>query len=314
MNLEEIETFLYIAKLGSFSKASTKLHRTQPALSRRIRLLERSLGATLFDRVGRSVALTHEGSAFLPHAEAIMASLRDGRRAVDDARAPRRGARHLSLGIVGTLADSAIVDALGVFKSRERGISVSLTTGTSREVSRLVRNGEAELGLRYFADHHPNLISIPLGSEKLYVVVSASHRIRAKRIHDLRQLTNENWLGFPKDRNQPESFGHLLERELSAAGAVEPKITPVDSLTAQKRLVQAGFGVTLMPLSSCREELRTRSLRTIDVANLKAELPIVVVRRKDGYTSKLAESFLQLLKERVGLPRGSNRVSGSRKT
>jgi DNA-binding transcriptional LysR family regulator len=295
VTVDEIEAFVCIAELGGFTEASRKLGRSQPAISRRIHELEQSLDAALFDRVGRRVALTDAGRALLPHAEAALAAIRDGERAVRDQAGKPRGELSLRLAIVGTLADSHIVDALRAFESRFAEASVELRTATSREVSALVRRGESALGLRYFPDSDPTLESIPLGSEKLFVVVPASHRIRARRLRDLRSLAGERWLGFPPDRSQPESFGHLLERQLLASGLRNPSITAVDSLTAQKRLVEAGLGVALMPRSSVREELRIGSLRGIEVQTLRSGLPVVVVRRKRGYRSRLATAFLDVL-------------------
>jgi len=296
MTRDEIEAFVTIAELGGFTEASRRLNRSQPAISRRIHQLEQTLDAVLFERVGRSVTLTDAGRALLPHAEAALASIRDGERAVRD-RARNRGAQTLRVAIVGTLADSHIVDALRAFEARVRNAAVELRTATSREVSALVRSGEASLGLRYFPDADPRLESIRLGSEKLFVVVPASHRITARRLRDLRPLAGERWLGFPPDRRQPESFGHLLQRELVASGLRDAAITQVDSLTAQKRLVQAGLGIALMPKSSIREELRIGSLRLIEIGRSKAELPVVVVRRKGGHQTQLAAAFLEILAE-----------------
>lgn len=292
---DQVESFVAIAALGGVTEASRRLARSQPAISRRIRQLERALDAALFERVGRRLQLTEAGRALLPHAEAALASLRDGERALRDLARPAGGSPSLHLAIVGTLADSHIVDALRAFRLQWPGATVELRTATSREVSRLVRSGEVSLGLRYFPDADPRLVSTPLGSEALCVVVPASHRIRATRVRDLRALAGERWLGFPPDRSQPESFGQLLERQLLAAGLADASITPVDSLTAQKRLVEAGLGISLMPRSSVREELRLGSLRAIAVERLDAALPVVVVRRRDGSASRLATAFLAIL-------------------
>jgi DNA-binding transcriptional LysR family regulator len=296
VTLDELETFVCIAELGGFTEASRRLRRSQPAVSRRIHELEQALGAALFERSGRRVALTDAGRALLPHAEAALAAIRDGERAVRDV-ATKPEAMTLNLAIVGTLADSHIVDALRTFKVRFPAAAVELRTATSREVSALVRGGEATLGLRYFSDPDPKLESIPLGAEKLFIVVPASHRVTAQRLRDLRPLHDERWLGFPPERRQSDSFGHVLERLLTTSGLTNPSITLVDSLTAQKRLVEAGLGVALMPTSSVREELRLGSLRTIEVENINAELPVVVVRRKRGYQGRLATAFLNVLKD-----------------
>jgi DNA-binding transcriptional LysR family regulator len=288
-----------------------QLHRTQPAISRRISILEQSLKTVLFERTARSAKLTAAGRAFLPHAQAVRAALHDGARAVRDIERHTQPSQPFSLAVVGTLADAHLVAALRQLEATLPGTSVALTTATSREVSELVRSGEAELGLRYFADADPLLSCEPLTTERLHLVV-AKHHQAPRRLPDLRALAGEQWLGFPKDRHHPESYGHLLERELLACGIAAPRITSVDSLTAQKRLVQAGLGITLMPLSSCEEELQAGSMRAVAVDSLRAELPVMLVRRRQGYTSRAAEGFLQILQRQ---PRSQpTKAPGRRRT
>jgi len=297
VNIDEIETFLCIVELGSFSSAAIKLHRSQPAISRRIQLLEQSLEADLFEREGKKATLTQVGQTFLPYAQAVLASIRDGERAVAAYKQNENAASSLHFGIVGTLADSYLVEAMRQFKLLEPSVSLSIRTATSREVSDLVRSGEVELGIRYFSGSDSKLSCDYLGSEKLQVVVAASHPITAKRLPNLQPLAAENWLSFSKGHRQPESFGQLLERELMASGLSDTRITVIDSLTAQKRLVQAGFGVTLMPMSSIQEELRAGSLRVINIDDLKAELPVYVIKRKSGYQNSVGDRFIAELKK-----------------
>jgi DNA-binding transcriptional LysR family regulator len=296
MTFDEVETFVCIAETGGFTEASRQLHRSQPAISRRIHELERRLGAELFERAGRRVTLTDAGRALLPYAEAALAAVRDGASAVRDRAG--HGALSFRLAIVGTLADSHIVDVLREFTSRTDNVSVDLRTATSREVSALVRSGQADLGLRYNVDTDPKLESIPLGDEKLFVVVPAGHRITSERLPDLHQLKDEQWLGFPAERGRSGSFRELLEHHLAASGTPHPAITTVDSLTAQKRLIEDGLGVALMPVANIREELRIGSLRVIDVDGLDARIPVVAVRRAGGYESRAVTDFLALLSRR----------------
>ncbi len=89
MGIDEIETFVAIAELGGFTRASQKLHRTQPAISRRLSLLEQELGVPLFERIRGHARLTEAGHVFLPHAEAVLAALKDGREAVRAAESDR---------------------------------------------------------------------------------------------------------------------------------------------------------------------------------------------------------------------------------
>jgi DNA-binding transcriptional LysR family regulator len=306
MTLDEIESFVRIATGAAFTQAARQLARSQPAISRRIRSLEQGLDAHLFERVGRGVRLSNAGRALLPHAEAALAALRDGERAVRELPEKAAGPLALRLAVVGTLADSQVVDALREIQARFDGAAVELRTANSREVSDLVRRGEVDLGLRYFPDPDPRLESILLGSERVMVVVPAAHRVRAKRLPDLRAFERDTWLGFPSDRRHPEAS---LERRLVAAGVSSPRITPVDSLTAQKRLVEAGLGIALLPQSSFREEVRLGSLRTIAVARLNAEQPVVIVRRRSGHHGALAISFVELLQRSSADLLGGRRVA-----
>jgi DNA-binding transcriptional LysR family regulator len=295
MTIDELESFVCIASGSGFTHASRVLLRSQPAISRRILQLQSGLDAVLFERVGRRTVLTEAGRALLPHAEAALAAVRDAERAVRAAAGQDAAAQPLRLAMVGTLADSHVVAALRAFQSRFRDVDVELRTATSREVSALVRRGEADLGLRYFVDADPKLESIPLGAEELCVVVPAAHRLRSRRVHHLRAFAEDKWLAFPPDPRHPESSGQQLAGRLLAAGITQPRLAPVDSLTAQKRLVEAGFGIALLPRSSFREELRRGTLRTIAVDDLDADQPVTAVRRRTGHRGPASTAFLQLL-------------------
>src|SRR5881628_1072563 len=82
MEIDQVETFVAIIRRGGFTRAASSLHLSQPAVSRRLDLLERELGRPLFDRTRGGARLTEAGQAFLPHAEALLASMRDGVEAV----------------------------------------------------------------------------------------------------------------------------------------------------------------------------------------------------------------------------------------
>jgi DNA-binding transcriptional LysR family regulator len=294
MSLPELEAFVTIAALRNFSRAAEKLHRSQPAVSRRIALLETELGARLLKRDRGKIGLTPAGRAFLPHAEAVLAAMQDGKAAVQASR--QKQDDQLSLALVGTLADTRIVDLLRDFGRHSPRTRINLRTATSREVSELVRRGEASLGLRYFTDPDKRLLCEVVAEEAMQVVVAASHRFAGRRLRDAGKLAGEQWVGFPVSRGGPESFGDLLRRRLEAAGLAEAAVTPIDSLTAQKRLVEAGFGVALLPESSTREELSLGSLAVVDVPALRTTVPVVLLRRAKGFLSPATLSLCEVIR------------------
>ncbi|HLJ18604.1 MAG TPA: LysR family transcriptional regulator [Stellaceae bacterium] len=292
MDIEGIRTFLTIAELGGFTRAGRRLHRSQPAISRRLGLLEQELGAPLFERLRGRARLTEAGRTFLPHAEAALASIKDGQEAVRGLQAGLSGA--VSLALVGTLADTQIVDALRVFAARAKGVRLELRTASSREVADLVRRGEATLGLRYFPSERAELVSLDAGSEAMLVVAAPGHRLAGRRIRDARLLAGERWVGFPPTPGERDS-GQVLARQLVSAGLDGADVTLIDSLTAQKRLAQAGFGLALVPESSVRDELRQGAVVTLDIPAMRTRIPIAAIHRCNGYLSPAAKALLALL-------------------
>ena len=302
MDVDEIRTFVSIAQLGGFTRAAGRLNRSQPAISRRIGLIEQELGAPLLERVRGGVKLTEAGRAFLPFAEAVLAAIEDGREAVRATVSEQHGA--VSLALVGTLADTHIVDVLRQFARRSKSVNLDLQTASSTEVSDLVRRGEATLGLRYFDNAHPDLVSRVVGAEALLVICSADHPLAGKRIRTAQQLARERWVAFPAARGR-ESFGHVLERQLVSAGLDGAAVTLIDSLTAQKRLVEAGFGIALVPESSVRDELRLGTLKRLDAPELRTTVPVTIIHRRKGYLSSAARALLALMSgEALRLKRG----------
>ena len=175
MNLHDLETFVSIARLGGVTRAASQLHRSQPAITRRIKLLEDQLGAPLLERGRSGATLTEAGRTFLPYAEAVLAALKDGTQAVQALQGSDLGA--VSLAIVGTLAGTTIVEQLKRFSARHRNARLELRTANSFEVSDMVRRGEVSLGLRYFADPSPELISRQISEERIAVVCSAMNGV-----------------------------------------------------------------------------------------------------------------------------------------
>jgi DNA-binding transcriptional LysR family regulator len=304
------EAFVAVVEFGGFTRAAEALHLSQPALSRRIGLLEAELRQPLIERGRRGVRLTEAGRTFLPHAQAALACLRDGAAAVQALDPAAAGS--VTLAIVGTLASTGLTAQLARFRRRHPRLRVLLRTGSSAEVSSLVRRGEAALGLRYFADPGSDIDSRDLYQEKLVVVAAPGHRLaRARRIA-AEALREEAWVAFPARRGAAiDPFGQVLTRCLAAAGLDGAEVIVIDSLTAQKRLVEAGFGLALVPESSVREELGLRTLTKLEVPTFQATADVCLIHRKGAF---LGPAALRLSEALVRAPVAKRtRTSGIRR-
>jgi DNA-binding transcriptional LysR family regulator len=294
VELDHVDAFIAIVRRGGFTRASASLHLSQPAISRRIGLLERELGAPLFERVRSGVVLTDAGRAFLPHAEAMLASLRDGVAAVGALRGASRGS--VGLAVVGTLASSSLTGCLRRFRDTHPEVELQLRTALSAEVSALVRRGDVTLGLRYAADPDPDIASTTIHHERLLPVCSPRHRLaRARRVAPA-ALAGERWIAFPgRPGAAREPYASALARGLAALGLSADDILPIDSLTAQKRMVEAGYGLALLPASAVHEELRAGSLRTLRLPALRATIPVALIHRRRAFLSGATRALIAAL-------------------
>jgi DNA-binding transcriptional LysR family regulator len=310
MNLHDLQTFVSIARLGGVTRAAGQLHRSQPAITRRVKLLEEQLGAPLLERGPGGSMLTEAGRTFLPYAEAVLAALKDGTQAVQALQGEDHGA--VSLAIVGTLAATTIVEQLRRFSARHRNARLDLRTANSFEVSDMVRRGEVSLGLRYFGDLSPELVSQQISEERILVVCSAQHKWGGKRLRDPKRLRTDPWLSLPMTRHR-DSFAHLVARQLASARLDGVSIMVIDSLTAQKRLIEAGIGIEFLPESTIQEELRLGTLRTIDIPCLHTTVPIHVLYRKHGYLTGASRTLLSLISAAPVRPTAAHQ-NGKRKS
>jgi len=294
MEFIEIEAFVAIARAGSFTSAASVLHLSQPGVSRRIELLERELGAPLFDRTREGARLTEAGANFLPFAEQMLAAARDGAAAVRTLTQGDEGT--VSLALVGTLANSDLLVRLQTFRTAYPAIRIALRTARSEEVSELVRRGEHTLGLRYFADRSSAIVSIPVHDELLILVCARNSRLVCPDAHDAAALKGVPWVGFPVGSgSSSEGFARLLERQLIKCGLEGAEIIAVDSLTAQKRLIEADFGVGLLPATSVEEELRLGTLQRMSIAALHTTASVHAIHRRAGFLSLAAQRLLDAL-------------------
>lgn len=301
MELNEIEAFVTIARIGAFTRAAATLSISQPAISRRIDLLERELGAPLFERLPTGARLTEAGRAFLPYAQQALASTRDGAAAVRALEADEQGS--ITLALVGTLASTRLTTQLQAFREIHPHVRLLLRTARSDEVSELVKLGDALLGLRYFPDPHAEICSLSVMREPMHIVSATHSRLLPGIPTDPAALQGIPWIGFPIDASSSgEPFARLLAQQLLRHGLDSAEMIAIDSLTAQKRLIEADFGIGYLPASSIEEELRLGTMRILPVAAMQTTAPLMLIHRRQAYLSRAARSLREMLTQQAAEP------------
>lgn len=293
MDSVALTTFLAVAELGSITSAARALGRTQSAISHRIATLESSIGAPLFDRSGRGLVVSDAGLALLPFARQMAAIVRDADRAARDVT--ESGGNALNIALVGTLASTSITKILIEFRDTYPSVDLRIRTARSAEISDLVRRGEVSFGLRYFLDLSGDLESQLIDHEQMVVVCSPNHPLAEKPVTNLAHLRGERWLTFPDHRSMAEPASGTIFSEFLQRGVAQIDAILIDSMTAQKRMAEAGFGIAMLQKSAIGEELSRGTLRTISVEGFAPLMPVASVFRVNGYRSGACRWILNRL-------------------
>ena len=253
MDSDALNTFLMVHHRGGISNAAKALHRTQPAISRRIALLEQELGMPLFERVAGRTVLSDAGRVMVPYAERAVAATQDAENAVRALARPDSGP--VALAVVGTLAGGQLSRIMKRFAREHPDVKLTLRTATSAEVSDLIRRGEATIGLRYDRDRSRDLDCEVLFAERLQVVCAPDHPRAGRRVTRLADLRRRALDRISGHAGPPRDHGGARIRAVPDLRTGGGGMAPVDSLTAQKRLVEAGLGIALLSESNAAEEL-----------------------------------------------------------
>jgi DNA-binding transcriptional LysR family regulator len=248
----------------------------------------------LFERIAGRTALSDAGRVMVPYAERAVAAALDAENAV---RALLRlNSGPVSVAVVGTLAGGRLSAILKRFAAEHPDVALALRTATSTEVSHLIRRGEATIGLRYDRDKSRDLDCELLFTEPLQVVCAPDHPLAGTRVAKLADLRGERWIAFPEVPGHREISASHVFALFQTHGMGEIDWTPVDSLTAQKRLVEAGLGIALLSQSNAAEEFGSVAISTIQVGNLAASHDVVAVTRCGGFLSAASRRLLEIIR------------------
>ncbi|MCM0020842.1 MAG: LysR family transcriptional regulator [Tagaea sp.] len=242
MNVEiaHLRAFLAVADLGGFGRAASSLKISQPALSARIRDLERKTGVTLFDRTTRRVELSAAGREFLPQARKLLGDLEAALRGLGDLAQRKRG--HVAIACAPLLAQVLLPDLVAKFVRRYPGIEVSLIDVPTDRIVEKVRSGEADLGVGTFAESEAGLARTKLFGDALMLFEPRARKSRRgaatwAEIADLPliALTRESGLRA------------LVERGFAALDREVRPVFEVAQVATVLALVQAGLGIAVLP-------------------------------------------------------------------
>jgi len=288
-SLRELECFAAVAEELSFTRAAQKLHLAQPPLSRHIRALEDKLGAALFDRSGRRVALTSAGAVFYEETRTVLPQLiRAGettRRFVSGETA------RLRLGFVSAVLSPELVAVLRAFREQHPAVQLLMQDSPPAEQLAALRRGSLDGGFIGLPPdgHTPGIQFVPWCREALAAFVPFGHGLAARRQIDLRELAGEALVAVSGEA--APAFSAYLRKVCGKAG-FRPRIV-LESPRAQAVavMVAAGTGIALLPTSLARVVGDAAAVIPLKKAPSVAQ----VFARPAGPSSPAMQHFMALL-------------------
>lgn len=238
-----LRAFLAVAETLHFSRAAALLHVSQPALSQQVRLLEEDLGARLFDRTSRQVALTAAGEALLQAAPRV---LYETERLVEDVRQAATGVTgRLTIGSVRTGLASVVPGIVREFTTHHPRIRFELVHMDTTQQLRALQERTIDLGVVRSASPVRTLRIEPLVSEPLMLAVPSDHALAGREEVDPTDLAGEQFVSWP--RHLGADFSDIVTGFCRAHGFDPDVVSEANDIDSQLALVAAGFGVSLQP-------------------------------------------------------------------
>jgi len=239
LDIRSLACFVAVAEDLHFRRAAERMNLTQPSLSQRIRALEMEVGAVLFERDRRGVALTAAGTAFLgPARQAVKHANVAKTQAL---RAVRGEVGHLRLGFTVIAFYGVLPQAVQAFRAQYPDVQVDLIEMNSPSLEVALAAGEIDLGVLHPPLSTPNLVVRPLPDEPLVLALPATHPLARETTIRVLDLAGEPFLLAPRSIG-PSIYDRVIA--LFQAEGVSPKViqdvTPMTTLTG---LVAAGVGL-----------------------------------------------------------------------
>ncbi len=287
MDFDQLETFLEVARLSSFSRAAERRFRTQPAISAQIRALEEEVGARLLDRSGGRVTLTDAGKVFRDFVHDLLEARRVMMTTIAELHRVPRGEIVVSAN-EGTCLH-ILPEVFAHFKREYPGVSVNVKRSERGRILEDILDNSCDFGVVSMPVKDKRLTVVPIHRDELVVITARGHHLAGHKSVTLSDVC-EYPLLLPKAGRTRDLLDSLFEeRTLKPAVSME-----LDSSELLKRFVAANVGVGFMPSSNVAEDLQAKGLAALTISDATIQRDLALVYRKDRALSRAASAFIEI--------------------
>ena len=292
----KMETLLMVAKTNSFTKAGEILALTQPAVSNHIHQLEQKLGVRLIQRNNGSITLTGEGKIVAKYARRMQAL---DAKMLSDLQDYTNRLTRIRIGITHTSESNVISEVLAKYSNEHSGVIITIITNTITKLYEMLENYELDMAILEDRPSDPNLKSLLLDTDCLVCVVSTNSPLAKRGMVTLEELKREKMI-----LRRPASATRIMfEAQLESINESINDfdvIMEVDNIATIKDLIRKDLGVSILPKSTCVDELAKKKIAALQVENLSMVRETNIIYHKDF-------SHIEILRDILALYRDSER-------
>ena len=291
MDFRQLNTFLTIGKLQSFTAAANELGYAQSTITTQIKTLEDELGVKLFDRIGKNISLTHEGRKLLPYAKQMIKLSSDIKNVVFHEEKP---SGTLTIGAAESLCVIRLPEILKEYRRLYPDVEFSLKFGSCADFRHFLKDSIIDvafsLGRKIESEDFISEIEI---DEPMLLLAYPGHPLIGKESV------------FPKDiEDEPLiltetgcSYRAAFENILSEYNVKSNLVLETGSVQAIKQFTMSGLGITLLPKVSVEDEVKSGKLVALNWKGPDFGVISQVIYHKDKWISPALSAFLKLAKD-----------------
>ena len=293
MDYRKVQLFLAAARLGNMTEAAASLDISQPALSKSIKSLEKTLGVRLLERGRFGVSVTPFGQALMQHGQVMEAEMRNAVGEIQAMRGAQRG--HVLMGCGPTEATRLLPLALQALAKDQPEIQVTVLYGLNEALMPWVKQGEVDFALSSVPTRttDPDLSHERLLTETATVVARAGHPLAQHKVVTPDLLTPYPWV-LPRKRE----LERLAFDDYFVAQGLEPPTAQVEttSTVLMKSMVMQSDALTFIPAELIYWEVRAGQLQALQASGNQWARQVGITRRRKGSMSPASQRLLTAVK------------------
>jgi DNA-binding transcriptional LysR family regulator len=293
MDFRKVQFFLTAVRCGSLTEAAAELGVSQPALSKAIKALERSLGVPLIERGRFGVVATPFGEALRYHGQVVEAEFRHAAGEIEALKGAQKG--HVIIGCGPTEATRLLPMALSRVGQSRPELKVSVLYGLNESLMPAVKQGDIDFALSSVPRRaqDPDLVHDTLFTESAVVVARADHPLSRLRQIAPALLAQQQWV-LPRQRElERQAFDDFFRGHGLNPPSAQIETT---STVLMKSMVMQSDSLTFVPRELIYWEERARQLRALPVAGVEWVRPVGMTRRRQGALSPASRFVMECLR------------------